>query len=92
MEENTYCKRTTPFSWTTKYYRLEVEMEISTSRFSYTNRGFVLGYVSYKPKTGKIFSCPLKRDDQQYVLSVNKVTRNKGTLCCLFVMVFADFV
>ena len=51
-EEKTFCERQ-PFSWTTKYYRLEIEMVIETSRYHYKNRGFLVGYVAYDREEGK---------------------------------------
>ena len=44
----TYCKKY-PFGLKTKYYELDIKMEVLKSRSSrFDNRGFVVGYVSYE--------------------------------------------
>jgi len=41
-----YCTKKNPFTWTSKYYKVEVELQGYWGQ--HRRRGFVLGYVTYK--------------------------------------------
>jgi len=51
-EERTYCKKD-PFSLITKYYDIEVELDINRNRPTYRNRGFAMGWVAYTDEQAK---------------------------------------
>ncbi|XP_065670403.1 bone morphogenetic protein 1 [Hydra vulgaris] len=42
-----FCGRKPPFSITTAYYEVDVEMKLSSYTKSYASRGFVVGFVAY---------------------------------------------
>ena len=45
--KRTYCTSRSPFTWSSQYYKIEVELKGYYSS-SFDRRGFVIGYVQYK--------------------------------------------